>query len=252
MIYFNNKVVLITGAASGIGRAMARAFAMHGARLALADVNQIGLQETVVEVKDMGNEAIAITADVSKAQDVERMVQTTVDHFGHLDVACNNAGIEGQQAPTAECTEENWDLVIDINLKGVWLCMKYEIPVMVKAGGGVIVNTASVAGVVGFGNIAAYVASKHGINGLTRTAALEYATQGLRVNSICPGAIETPMVERFTQGSEEARKGLHEMHPMGRMGKPEEIAAAAVWLCSEEASFVTGHAMPVDGGFTSQ
>ncbi len=252
MIYFNNKVVLITGAASGIGRAMAHAFAVQGARLALADVDQNGLQETVDHVKDMGNEAIAIAADVSKAKDVKHMVDVTVDHYGHLDVACNNAGIEGQQAPTAECTEENWDRVIDINLKGVWLCMKYEIPQMVEEGGGAIVNTASVAGLVGFGNIAAYVASKHGINGLTKTAALEYATQGLRVNSICPGAIETPMIDRFTQGSEEAREQFHAMHPLGRMGKPEEVAAAAIWLCSEEASFITGHAMPVDGGFTCQ
>lgn len=248
----DNKVILITGAASGIGRAMAVAFARQGARLALADVDASGLQETVNLANKEKAEAIAITADVSKSADVKRMVDEAVAKFGRLDAACNNAGIEGEQAPTAECTEANWDRVIGINLKGVWLCMKYEIPAMLKQGGGAIVNMASVAGLVGFAGIPAYVASKHGINGLTRAAALEYATQGIRVNSICPGVIDTPMIVRFTHGDNEARQQMEAMHPMERMGRPEEIAAAAVWLCSDEASFVTGHAMPVDGGLTTR
>ena len=252
MNIYKDKVVFITGAASGIGRAMVEAFAGEGANIAIMDVDPEGLNETEEMATKKGVKVLSVVGDVSSATDVQRAVNAVVERFGRLDAACNNAGIEGEQAPTAECTEENWNRVIDINLKGVWLCMKHEIPVMLEHGHGAIVNVASIAGMVGFAGIPAYVASKHGINGLTKTAALEYATRGIRVNAICPGAIETPMIDRFTQGEKEARQAMHDMHPMQRMGRPDEIANAAVWLCSDDASFVTGHIMPVDGGFTSK
>ncbi len=246
------KVALVTGGSSGIGRACALAFAREEAKIVVADVLVKGGEETVRMIEDAGGEAIFVKTDVSKATDVESMVNGAVKTYGRLDCAVNNAGIEGIMAPTADCTEENWDRVININLKGVWLCMKYEIPVMLRQGGGAIVNTASVAGLVGFQGLPAYCASKGGIIQLTRAAALEYATRGIRVNAVCPGAIRTPMVERVTGGKPEAEAQFTALEPVGRLGEPEEIAEAVLWLCSDAASFVTGHPMVVDGGFVAQ
>jgi NAD(P)-dependent dehydrogenase (short-subunit alcohol dehydrogenase family) len=200
-------------------------------------------------IQDDGGSALFIKCDVSKSADVADMIQKTIDTFGRLDFAVNNAGVEGATAPTHECTEENWDRTININLKGVWLCMKHEITHMLKQGKGAIVNTASVAGLIGFQGLPAYVVSKHGIVGLTKTAALENAKQGIRINAVCPGVIRTPMVDRTTGKDKTVEKKFEDMEPVGRMGEPEEVAEAIVWLCSDAASFVTGHAMPVDGGW---
>lgn len=249
---FEGKVALVTGAGSGIGRASALAFAREGAKTVVADVVVEGGEETVRMIKEAGGEALFVKTDVSKAAEVEALIQKVVETYGRLDYAHNNAGIEGTMAPTADCTEENWDRTISINLKGVWLCMKYEIPQMLKQGGGAIVNTASVAGLVGFQGLPAYAASKGGVVQLTRVAALEYAKAGIRVNAVCPGVIRTPMVERLLSGQPEAEAGFIAMEPVGRMGKPEEIAEAVVWLCSDAASFVTGHPMVVDGGLVAQ
>lgn len=246
------KIALVTGGGSGIGRAAALAFAREGAKVVVADVVVEGGQETVQMIKKADGEAIFVKTDVSKAAEVEALINKTVETYGRLDCAFNNAGIEGEQAPTAENTEKNWDRVISINLKGVWLCMRYEIPQMLKQDGGAIVNTASVAGLVGFQGIGPYVASKHGIAGLTKTAALEYAQSGIRINAVCPGVIHTPMIERFFAGDPNAEDQFIAMEPVGRMGTPEEIAEAVVWLCSDAASFVTGLPMPVDGGFVAQ
>lgn len=252
MAKLDGKVAIVTGAASGIGRASAQAFAREGAKVVVADVTVQGGEETIQLIKDAGGEATFVKADVSKATEVEELIERTVKEHGRLDCAFNNAGIEGAQAPTHECTEENWDRTIAINLKGVWLCMRYEIPRMLERGGGSIVNCSSVAGVIGFPNLPAYCASKGGINQLTRTAALEYATSGIRVNAICPGVIDTPMVKRFTADNAEAQAGFLTMEPVGRLGKPEEIAEAALWLCSDDASFVTGHPLVVDGGMVAR
>jgi NAD(P)-dependent dehydrogenase (short-subunit alcohol dehydrogenase family) len=247
---FEGKVALVTGAASGIGRASALAFAREGAKAVVADVLAEGGQETVRMIKEAGGDGLFVRTDVAKAAEVESLIQETVDTYGRLDFAHNNAGIAGDEAPTADCTEENWDHTIAVNLKGVWLCMKYEIPQMLKLGGGAIVNTASTAGLVALEGSPAYCASKGGIIQLTRAAALDYATAGIRVNAVCPGVIRTPMVEN--QLSTEAEADLIAMEPIGRMGKPEEVAEAIVWLCSDAASFVTGNAMPVDGGLVAQ
>lgn len=250
---FNDKVAIITGASSGIGKATALAFANEGAKVVLADVMEEGGAETLREIQEeTESEALFVQCDVSNADDVKNMVQQTVKTFGHLDYAFNNAGIEGEQALTADCSIENWDRVLNINLKGVWLCMKYEIAEMLNNGGGAIVNCSSVAGLVGFQGIPAYAASKHGIVGLTKTAALEYAKQGIRINTVNPGVIQTPMIDRFTAGNEEAQKMLLASEPIGRTGRPEEIAEAVVWLCSDKASFVTGYPFAIDGGFVAQ
>ena len=246
------KVAIVTGASAGIGRATALAFAREGARVVVADVQPGAGEETVRLIADAGGEAAFVRADVSRATDSEAIVHRAVEVFGRLDYAFNNAGIEGETAPTAECSEENWDRVLGINLKGVWLCMRHEIPEMLRQGGGAIVNCSSVAGLVGFPGIPAYTASKHGILGLTRAAALEYAQQNVRVNAVCPGVIRTAMVERFTRQDPQAEAQLVAREPVGRMGTPEEVAAAVLWLCSDAASFVSGHALAVDGGFVSQ
>ena len=246
------KIALVTGAGSGIGRESALAFAASGAQVMVSDVVVEGGEGTVAQIKAAGGEATFIRADVSQRADVEPLIRQTVETYGRLDCAHNNAGIEGDMAPTAECTEANWDRTIAINLKGVWLCMRYEIPQMLEQGGGVIVNTSSVAGLVGFVNLPAYVATKHGVAGLTRTAALEYAQQGIRVNAVCPGVIHTPMIDRIVGGDAEAEAQFTALEPVGRMGSPAEVAQAVVWLCSDAASFVTGIAMPVDGGFVAQ
>lgn len=247
---FDGKVAIVTGGSFGIGRASAIAFARRGAKVLIAD--WIEDQETLKVINSFGGLAQNFKCDVSNESDVRKMVQYAVDTYGGLDLAFNNAGIEGTQGRTHECTQENWDKTINVNLKGVWLCMKYEIPFMLKAGKGVIINNASVAGMVGFPGIPAYVASKHGILGLTQNAALEYAKQGLRVNAICPGVIKTPMIDRFTGNSKEAEKQFENLEPVGRLGEPEEIAETVMWLCSDAASFITGDSIAVDGGWTAQ
>lgn len=247
--FMEGKVALVTGAGSGIGREIALLFGKRGAKVVVADVNERGGLETVDMIKKVSSEAVFLRVDVSKEAEVKMMIGETIKKFGKLDYAANNAGIEGDQATTADQTLKNWEHVIDINLKGVFLCLKYEIAEMLKQGKGAIVNTSSVAGLAGFQNIAPYTASKHGVIGLTRTAALEYAAKGIRINAVCPGVIKTPMIDRFTHGDAAAEKGMIAMEPIGRLGKPEEIAEAVVWLCSDSSSFVTGYPMAVDGGF---
>ena len=247
---FKNKVALVTGASSGIGKATAIAFARKGAKVVVVDWTEGN--ETVNLVRELGSEAIFIKCDVSKSAAVKTMIEKVITEFGQIDYAFNNAGIEGEKATTWQCTEENWDETIAINLKGVWLCMKYEIQEMLKQGKGVIVNCASVAGIVGSSGLPAYVASKHGVVGLTKTAALECAKLGIRVNAVCPGVIQTPMIDRLTGNKRETIEQFKGMEPIGRFGLPEEIADAVVWMCSDEASFITGHDMVIDGGFIAQ
>jgi NAD(P)-dependent dehydrogenase (short-subunit alcohol dehydrogenase family) len=250
---FHTKVALITGGSAGIGRATALAFAREGARVVIADVDVEGGEETARLVRTAGGEALFVPTDVSRTTDVRTLVERTVATYGRLDYACNNAGIEGTQAPTADYPEEIWNRVININLTGVWLCMKYEIPQMLTQGGGVIVNMASILGTVGFPNAAAYVAAKHGLIGLTRTAAIEYAPRGIRVNAVCPAFITTPMLDRAgLLTNPEVYATIVNLHPIKRLGKPEEVAEAVIWLCSDAASFVTGHALLVDGGYVAQ
>ena len=248
--FFQDKVAIITGGSFGIGRAAAIAFAERGAKVVIAD--WVEDNETLNAIKSAGGDAIFIKCDVSSDESVRAMVDKTIAQYGRLDYAFNNAGVEGISAPTHECTNENWDKTIGINLKGVWLCMKYEIPHMIKQGKGAIVNNASIAGLVGFVNIPAYVASKHGILGLTKNAALEYAKSGIRVNAVCPGVIKTAMIDRFTGKDKVVEKQFESMEPVGRMGQPEEVAQAVIWLCSDAASFVTAHPMAVDGGWVAQ
>jgi NAD(P)-dependent dehydrogenase (short-subunit alcohol dehydrogenase family) len=247
------KVALVTGAASGIGRATARAFARAGSRVVVADRDPAGGEETVAAIRRAGGEAAFVGVDVSRAGEVERMVARAIDAYGALDCAFNNAGIEGRiDCRTADLGEDEWDRLIAVNLTGVWLCMKYEIPRLRGRSGAAIVNCASIAGLVGFAGAAGYVASKHGVVGLTRATALELAREGIRVNAVCPGVIRTPMVDRVTEGRAEKEALYANAEPMGRLGDPEEIAGAVLWLCSERASFVTGTAIPVDGGWVAQ
>lgn len=248
---FDGKVALVTGGSFGIGRATAVAFAKRGAKVIIADWVEDKENETIRQIKDAGSDAIFVQCDVSKSEDVSKMIAKAIARFGRLDYAFNNAGIEGATANTHECTQANWDKTIGINLTGVWLCMKSEITQMLLNKKGAIVNCASVAGLNGFAGLPAYVATKHGVIGLTKSAALEYAKQGIRVNAVCPGVIHTPMIDRLTGKDKEVEKQYVAMEPLGRMGNPEEVAEAVVWLCSDAASFVTGIAMPVDGGFTT-
>ena len=247
------SAALVTGGAAGIGKATALAFAGRGAQVAIADLKVDRGTDVVRAIEGDGGRAIFIETDVSQTGEVEHLLAATVSAFGRLDYAVNNAGVEGELAVTADCSEANFDRIIGINLRGLWLCMRAEIRQMLQQGsGGAIVNMSSVAGLVGFPNLPAYVASKHGVVGLTKTAALEYAMKGIRVNAICPGVIHTEMVDRVTGRDPAAEKQFAGLAPMGRMGTPEEIAEAAVWLCAPGASFVTGHALAVDGGLVAQ
>ena len=247
---FKGKVAIVTGASFGIGRSTALLFAERGAKVAVVDWKEN--DETVNSIKSAGGEAIFIKCDVSKDSDVKAMVEQTISSFGRLDYAFNNAGIEGESAPTHEVTEENFDRVIGINVKGVWQCMKHQIPHMLQQGKGAIVNCSSIAGVIGFPGIPIYTASKHAVIGLTKAAALEYAQQGIRVNAVCPGAIQTAMIDRFIEKNKLTKDAMVSGEPIGRFGEPEEIAEAALWLCSDASSFTTGHALVVDGGWVAR
>ena len=243
------KVGLVTGGTSGIGRDTAVLFAKAGAKVVVAGRRELEGKETVELVGAAGGDGLFVKADVSKASEVDTLIQKTVERFGRLDIAFNNAGIEGVWAPIVRQSEEDWDRTIDINLKGVWLCLKYEIRQMLKqGGGGAIVNMASIIGLIGSAGVAAYSASKHGVIGLTKTAALENAKSGIRINAVCPGFTETPMADRSLRAPA-VRKYVLSCHPIGRLGKPTEIAEAVVWMCSDRASFMTGQSLVLDGGF---
>src|SRR4028118_551244 len=247
---YRGKVAFVTGGASGIGRATALAFAREGAAVVVADISEQGNQETAHMIEELGGRALAVRCDVTRSEDVKAALDKTIEVFGHLDVAFNNAGSEQAITATADLTEEEWDRIVSINLRSVFLCMKYEIPLMLKQGSGAIVNTSSGAGVKGFKGQAAYASAKHGVVGLTKAAALDYASQNIRINAVCPGIIDTPMMDRFSSGTSEGREQVISQEPIGRMGQPEEIANAVVWLCSDASSFAVGHALVVDGGQT--
>ncbi|NJL92747.1 MAG: SDR family oxidoreductase [Anaerolineae bacterium] len=245
------KAIVITGGSSGIGLATAQAFAKAGTKVVIADIEDG--TEAVREIKKAGGEATFVKTDVSQAADVQMLIEQTVETYGRLDFAVNNAGISGTSAATGDYTEQAWNRVISVNLTGVWLCMKYELEQMLKQGGGVIVNMASILGWVGFANAPAYVAAKHGVIGLTKTAAIEYAVQNIRVNAVCPAFIYTAMLEQAGMApGTDMYDAIANLHPMKRMGKPEEVADLVLWLCSEGASFVTGSAYLVDGGYVAQ
>ncbi len=246
------KVALVTGAGSGIGRAIALGMAKEGARVVVADIMEKSGQATVREIKDSGGDAVFARADVSQESDARMLVDKAVEIWGRLDCAVNNAGIDGDTAMTADCTRENWDRVIGINLTGVFLGMKYQIPQMLKQGSGAIVNTASTMGIVAHQNVPAYVASKHGVIGLTKSTALGYVKENIRVNAICPGNTRTAILDHVMKERPEIYERLMAATPIGRLAEPEEIANAVVWLCSDLASFVTGHAMVVDGCYSIQ
>jgi NAD(P)-dependent dehydrogenase (short-subunit alcohol dehydrogenase family) len=248
----DGRTALVTGGGSGIGRATALAFARVGARVVVADVDRRAGAETVELIAAAGGTSTFIAADVSRSNEVKHLIDTTLAAYGGLDCAFNNAGIQGELSPTADCTEENWDRITGINLKGVWLCMKYELMHMLARGQGAIVNCASNFGLVGSVGMPAYSAAKHGVLGLTKTAALENARAGVRVNAVCPGPVHTPLVDRIVATQPEVLQAIEAREPIGRMGRPQEIAGSVVWLCSDEASFVTGAVLAVDGGYVAQ
>jgi NAD(P)-dependent dehydrogenase (short-subunit alcohol dehydrogenase family) len=247
---FAGKVAFVTGAGSGIGRATAVAFAAAGAAVVVADVSEQGNRETGRLIEDQGGRVLAVRCDVTSGHDVKMALDHAVSAFGRLDIAFNNAGVEQPVGPAAEVSEEEWDRIVDINLRGVFLCMKNQIPLMLEQGGGAIVNTSSGAGVTAVKGQAAYTAAKHGVVGLTKAAALDYASANLRINAVCPGIIDTAMMQRFTGDSARGRERVIGQEPVGRMGTPEEIASAVLWLCSDAAAFVVGHALVIDGGQT--
>ena len=249
---FDGKVALVTGGGSGIGRGTALAFAREGAKVVIADRNVQRGEEIVSMIRDAGGTASFRRTDVSVAAEIEALVDYTMATYGRLDLAFNNAGIEGDVKPLVDQTEANFDAVMNINVKGVWLSMKYEIPPMLKRGGGAIVNCSSAAGLIGFPGFGIYVASKHAVIGLTKTAALEYSAQGIRINAVNPAVIDTEMVDRFSKAIGSSKGDLATLHPIGRIGRVEEVAETVLWLCSGRASFVTGHSLVIDGGFTAQ
>ena len=252
---FEGKVALITGGASGIGKVTAKAFATQGARVVIVDVDQATSNETCDEIEQAGGDASCFQVDVSQSGEVEQLIDDVIGRFGRLDCCFNNAADNAAHleaiGPLHEYPEENWDRVLGVNLKGVWLCTKFQVRYMLSSGGGAIVNMASALGLTGSPNMVGYVASKHGVVGLTRAAALEYAQNNIRINAVCPGYINTPMI-RARMNEPESKARLLAREPIGRVGEPEEVAAAVIWLCSKAASFVTGTAMSVDGGWLAQ
>jgi NAD(P)-dependent dehydrogenase (short-subunit alcohol dehydrogenase family) len=246
------KVALVTGGGSGIGRATAIAFARTGAKVVVGDVLMEGADETCRQIRQLGGECIAVPCDVSKSTDVKTLVEKTITTYGRLDYAFNNAGVEGSVAPVTDWSEEMWDRVCDVNLKGVWLCMKYEIPEMLKQGHGAIVNSSSISGLVGSPGLSGYTASKHGVVGVTKCVALEYAKVGIRINAVCPASIQTPLIDRVILAHPKMKAFLENAQPIGRTGTAEEVAAAVVWLCSDASSYITGIALAIDGGVSAQ
>jgi NAD(P)-dependent dehydrogenase (short-subunit alcohol dehydrogenase family) len=248
---YRGKVVIVTGGSYGIGRAAAIGFARRGAKVAIADLDVERGEETLRHIRESGGDAIFVKTDVSLESEVKAMVEKTVQAYGKLDCAFNNAGIHKEFISTVDFTAADWEEMINVNLKSVWLCMKYEIPPMLKQGKGAIVNTSSAAGLVGAPSNPAYPASKHGVVGITKSTALEFARKGIRVNCVCPGPTRTGMNEALVKSNPEMVKAMDQRVPMGRIGEPEEVAAAAIFLCSDEASYITGHALPVDGGIVA-
>jgi NAD(P)-dependent dehydrogenase (short-subunit alcohol dehydrogenase family) len=250
---FESKVALVTGGGSGIGRATALAFAREGARVVIGNRSEKRGEETVAMIRKAGGTASFKRTDVLVTKDIEALVNHAVSEYGGLDLAFNNAGVEGDVAPLTEITEANYDAVMDVNVKGVWLSMKYEIPRMLERGGGAIVNCSSVAGLIGFPNMAPYFASKHAVIGLTKVAALEFSAKGIRINAVNPAVIDTEMVDRIVAGfGTKKEEDLVPLHPIGRLGRVDEVAEAVLWLCSKKSSFVAGHSLVVDGGFTAR
>ncbi|MFN2423283.1 MAG: glucose 1-dehydrogenase [Cryomorphaceae bacterium] len=250
--FFIGKTAIVTGGSKGIGKAVVMAFAERGASVVVSDVAESEGRHVVSEIENQGLRAAFFKCDVSDKEQVQKLIEFTLKKYDRLDFAFNNAGIEGEQAPTGECSFENWQRVMDINLNGVFYCMKYEIGAMMHNSGGVIINCSSTAGKVGFEGIPAYSASKHGVIGLSKTAALDYAKHNIRVNAICPGVVYTSMIDRFSGGSAEGLEAMKEMQPVGRMGHVDEIASGVIWMCTEEAAFMTGQELVMDGGFIAR
>ena len=249
-ISFENQVALVTGAASGLGLATAKAFAQSGASVVLADTNEKAVHSAAEELSAQGHKTLAIKCDVADDAQVEAMVDRTVATFGRLDAAYNNAGVQNVIAEAADASREDFDRVIGVNLRGVWSCMKFELRQMIKQGSGAIVNCSSIGGLVGSAKRGTYQASKHGVLGLTKSAALDYAARGIRINAVCPGIIHTSMLDRMMETQADALNAMLKDVPIGRLGRPEEIASAVLWLCSSAASLMIGHALTVDGGYT--